>query len=99
MRSRVTSNCLPTSSSVWSVLISMPKRMRRTLASRGVSESSTSLTTSRMEPCRAHSDGDKVPEIGRAHVRTPVTNAQLVCRLLLEKKKHYSTDKDTRKHN
>src|SRR3546814_3593068 len=27
-------------------------------------------------------------EIGRAHVRTPVTNAHLVCRLLLEKKKH-----------
>src|SRR3546814_6624555 len=26
-------------------------------------------------------------EIGRAHVRTPVTNAQLVCRLLLEKQK------------
>src|SRR3546814_1815716 len=26
------------------------------------------------------------PEIGRAHVWTPVTNAQLVCRLLLEKK-------------
>src|SRR3546814_10674761 len=25
-------------------------------------------------------------EIGRAHVRTPVTTAQLVCRLLLEKK-------------
>src|SRR3546814_4177935 len=25
-------------------------------------------------------------EIGRAHVGTPVTNAQLVCRLLLEKK-------------
>src|SRR3546814_5494093 len=25
-------------------------------------------------------------EIGRAHVRTRVTNAQLVCRLLLEKK-------------
>src|SRR3546814_5821713 len=30
-------------------------------------------------------------EIGRAHVWTPVTNAQLVCRLLLEKK--------TKKHN
>src|SRR3546814_7412357 len=30
----------------------------------------------------------KVPvKIGRAHVRTPVTNAHLVCRLLLEKKK------------
>src|SRR3546814_9047388 len=28
-------------------------------------------------------------EIGRAHVRTPVTNAHLVCRLLLEKKKYY----------
>src|SRR3546814_1863743 len=28
-----------------------------------------------------------VGEIGRAHVRTPVTNAHLVCRLLLEKKK------------
>src|SRR3546814_9312239 len=27
-----------------------------------------------------------VPEIGRAHVCTPVTNAHIVCRLLLEKK-------------
>src|SRR3546814_5100761 len=27
-------------------------------------------------------------QIGRAHVRTPVTNAHLVCRLPLEKKKH-----------
>src|SRR3546814_10427904 len=26
-------------------------------------------------------------QIGRAHVRTPVTNAQLVCRLLPDKKK------------
>src|SRR3546814_6135224 len=26
-------------------------------------------------------------QIGRAHVRTPVTNANLVCRLLIEKKK------------
>src|SRR3546814_9285033 len=26
-------------------------------------------------------------QIGRAHVRTPITNAQLVCRLLFEKKK------------
>src|SRR3546814_2406369 len=30
-------------------------------------------------------------QIGRAHVRTPVTNAQLVCRLLLEKKKIQQT--------
>src|SRR3546814_9573954 len=28
------------------------------------------------------------PQIGRAHVCTPVTNAHLVCRLLLEKKKN-----------
>src|SRR3546814_5171976 len=34
-------------------------------------------------------------EIGRAHVRTPVTNAHLVCRLLLEKKKKKNTYKDT----
>src|SRR3546814_2938507 len=27
-------------------------------------------------------------EIGRAHVSTPVTNAHLVCRLLLDKKTH-----------
>src|SRR3546814_10385920 len=28
----------------------------------------------------------KIHQIGRAHVRTPVTNAHLVCRLLLENK-------------
>src|SRR3546814_5487431 len=28
----------------------------------------------------------KLAEIGRAHVGTPVTNAQIVCRVLLEKK-------------
>src|SRR3546814_5848177 len=34
-------------------------------------------------------------EIGTAHVRTPVTNAYLVCRLLLEKKKQTQNDKRT----
>src|SRR3546814_2644014 len=44
-----------------------------------------------------HPSGDPTPsdrdirvtelQIGRAHVWTPVTNAHLVCRLLLEKKK------------
>src|SRR4029079_9854105 len=57
IRSRVTSNCLPTSSSVWSVDISMPKRMRSTFASRGVSVSSTSLVTSRSDPYVAASAG------------------------------------------
>src|SRR3546814_2330584 len=32
-----------------------------------------------------------VAEIGRAHVRTPVTNAQLVCRSLLEQTNKSST--------
>src|SRR3546814_9233226 len=31
--------------------------------------------------------GAAMHEIGRAHVRTPVTNAHLVCRILLETKK------------
>src|SRR3546814_3795654 len=30
---------------------------------------------------------DPIEEIGRAHVGTPVTNAHLVCRVMLEKKK------------
>src|SRR3546814_5627898 len=30
---------------------------------------------------------DYSAQIGRAHVRTPVTNAQLLCRIRLEKKK------------
>src|SRR3546814_10756559 len=39
-----------------------------------------SFLGSRMDELRAE-------EIGRAHVWTPVTNAHLVCRLLLEQKK------------
>src|SRR3546814_2238346 len=35
----------------------------------------------------AQTPTSKRDEIGRAHVCTPVTNAHLVCRLLLEKKK------------
>src|SRR3546814_3551336 len=34
----------------------------------------------------AHDNIPSVDQIGRAHVWTPVTNAHLVCRLLLEKK-------------
>src|SRR3546814_7305917 len=34
-------------------------------------------------------------KIGRAHVCTPVTNAHLVCRLLLEKKKTDNMQQDT----
>src|SRR3546814_5090374 len=35
---------------------------------------------------------EAVAAIGRAHVCTPVTNAQSVCRLLLEKKKKRNTE-------
>src|SRR3546814_9502525 len=38
-------------------------------------------------------------KIGRAHVLTPVTNAHLVCRLLLEKKKTYHKNDDTETNN
>src|SRR5881397_4100802 len=47
----------------------------------------------RRPPARARAIGGHAqgpgprPEIGRAHVRTPVTLSHLVCRLLLEKKK------------
>src|ERR1700681_3915232 len=47
MRSRVTENCWPTSSSVWSVFMPMPKRIRSTRSSRGVSEANTRVVVSR----------------------------------------------------
>src|SRR6202000_1435350 len=47
MRSRVTENCWPTSSRVWSVFMPMPKRMRSTRSSRGVSDASTRVVVSR----------------------------------------------------
>src|SRR3546814_7223149 len=37
-------------------------------------------------------------KIGRAHVWTPVTNAHLVCRLLLEKKKNIITHRKRTQH-
>src|SRR3546814_7763679 len=45
------------------------------------------LEQRRCEPCSADRGGGEHDKIGRAHVCTPVTNAHLVCRLLLEKKK------------
>src|SRR3546814_8791258 len=36
---------------------------------------------------RTHQLDREISKIGRAHVWTPVTNAHLVCRLLLEKQK------------
>src|SRR5215471_6956159 len=47
MRSRVTENWWPTSSSVWSLFMPMPKRMRITRSSRGVSKASVRVVVSR----------------------------------------------------
>src|SRR5215471_7744086 len=47
MRSRVTENCWPTSSSVWSLFMPMPKRMRIMRSSRGVREASVRVVVSR----------------------------------------------------
>ena len=47
MRSRVNENCWPTTASVFSVCMPMPKRMRRTRSSRGVSDASTRVVVSR----------------------------------------------------
>src|SRR3546814_4096110 len=40
-------------------------------------------------------EGPNLPVIGRAHDGTPVTNAPLVCRALLGKKKQKSTHQNT----
>src|SRR3546814_8736110 len=40
--------------------------------------------------------GLSIPESGRAHVCTPVTNAHLVCRLLIEKTKNQTNTPCTR---
>src|SRR3546814_1288328 len=45
--------------------------------------------SSTMQPCV--DSIDRSNQIGRAHVCTPVTNAHLVCRLLLDKKKNEKT--------
>src|SRR3546814_7189383 len=42
---------------------------------------------------------DAVEQIGREHVCTPVTHAHLVCRLLLEKKKHHTRKLTTKQNN
>src|SRR3546814_9448807 len=42
----------------------------------------------RRQPQSGQGPGNAVAEIGRAHVCTPVTHAQLVCRLLLETLKY-----------
>ena len=48
MRSRVTENRWPTSSSVWSLFMPMPKRMRIMRSSRGVSKASVRVVVAQV---------------------------------------------------
>src|SRR3546814_10718793 len=59
-----------------------PERLHNTMPSFGYSRASLiACATAWLDSSAARM------QIGRAHVCTPVTNAHLVCRLLLEKKK------------
>src|SRR3546814_5765908 len=49
----------------------------------------TPSTTFPSRSARTSSSRCCAPQIGRAHVRTPVTNTHLVCRPLLEKKNDF----------
>src|SRR3546814_5137912 len=51
----------------------------------GQGHSPAGALTTAAEPLRHLRCSHRIKEIGRAHVSTPVTNAQLVCRWLLEK--------------
>src|SRR3546814_2672313 len=75
---------------------------------RRASRPSTGATPARGHHPALHADREpgrhEVQEIGRAHVCTTVTNAHLVCRLLLEKKNNktkrdYYTKPSTRRLN
>src|SRR3546814_1541685 len=55
---------------------------------RGVSRYTSNLIAGLLDDTSAHVSVYGSSQIGRAHVCTPVTNAHLVCRLLLEKKQN-----------
>src|SRR3546814_2815945 len=92
----------PVDTSGWSVrtLASHVRAVRgmflRTLGQ--VEEEAETKHAKKPPPGKAAAKPKKAAEIGRAHVRTPVTNAHLVCRLLLEKKKNKKKTHVTRTH-
>src|SRR3546814_4404582 len=66
--------------------------------------SGTDLEQGRVAPSQSPSAvptardlNSNVQQIGRAHVSTPVPNAHLVCRLLLEQNDHYTSHHRTTK--
>ena len=61
MRSRVNENCWPTTASVWSVFMPMPKRMRSTRSSRGVNDARTRVVVSR-KFCEHWKRRDEIPK-------------------------------------
>src|SRR3546814_8175409 len=62
---------------------SLPRSLKPTTCGISIDDGWPSIAASASMPPTPQ---PSTPKIGRAHVRTPVTNAQLVCRLLLEKK-------------
>src|SRR3546814_1030061 len=66
----------------------------RTLRRLGEDADGTGARGARRPPGTVRAPPGRPPliQIGRAHVCTPVTNAHLVCRLLLAKKKHTSSN-------
>src|SRR3546814_2093505 len=63
-------------------------RERRTLGAGAPPAFMAGAVDQRLEQDLALASQHTLQQIGRAHVRTPVTNAHIVCRLLLEKKKN-----------
>src|SRR3546814_3896209 len=61
-----------------------------TLPRRCPARSKTSPATTIASELGVQAISEVPTQIGRAHVWTPVTNAHLVCRLLLEKKKNHN---------
>ena len=70
MRSRVTENCWPTSSSVWSALMPMPKRMRTMRSSRGVKGRSAATTDQKRFEIRPLIVGHQSANQGRSPAKS-----------------------------
>src|SRR3546814_2456667 len=80
----------PTRSPSWACVISpaRKRRVRMSLLKGGLAMPAPPIAGQdhQMVDRLGRHQREQSDEIGRAHVRTPVTNAHLVCRLLLEKK-------------
>src|SRR3546814_4780864 len=80
------SSCAMISASTAVVSIVPPEALLSQWSSRKTGPLSLASCLARATLSANGSDSKEKSEIGRAHVCTPVTNAHLVCRLLLETK-------------